>query len=122
MSATRWRRAWKLAMNTPNCLRWFMYSTVIASVLSITPTAFGAGGGNAGVHGQFQRSQAVGGDERGGALTRCTSARAAAVLRDVALGGHATRSTLDQEQGDLAVQLCGHDEGIRLVTRRHYAF
>ncbi len=39
MSATRWRRAWKLAMATPNCLRVFMYSTVIASVLSITPTA-----------------------------------------------------------------------------------
>jgi hypothetical protein len=24
MSATRWRSAWKLAITTPNCLRWFM--------------------------------------------------------------------------------------------------
>ena len=39
MSATRWRSAWKVAIATPNCLRVFMYSTVMASVLSITPTA-----------------------------------------------------------------------------------
>ena len=39
MSDTRWRNAWKLAIATPNCLRVFMYSTVMAKVLSITPTA-----------------------------------------------------------------------------------
>ena len=35
----RWRSAWKLLMATPNCLRVFMYSAVMATVLSITPTA-----------------------------------------------------------------------------------
>jgi hypothetical protein len=61
----RWRSAWKLAMHTPNCLRVFMYSTVMATSLVHHAHGFGAGGGNAGVHGQFQRGQAVGGDERG---------------------------------------------------------
>ena len=35
----RWRSAWKVAIGTPNCLRVFMYSTVIATSLSIAPTA-----------------------------------------------------------------------------------
>ena len=59
MSATRWRSAWKLAMATPNCLRVFMYSAVSSRVLSITPTAFGAGAGDADVHRVLQRGQAV---------------------------------------------------------------
>ena len=28
MSATRWRRAWKLAITVLNCLRWFMCDTL----------------------------------------------------------------------------------------------
>jgi hypothetical protein len=35
----RWRSAWKLAIATPNCFLVFMYSTVIATSLSIAPTA-----------------------------------------------------------------------------------
>jgi hypothetical protein len=41
----------------PNCLRVFMYSTVMATSLVHHAHGFGAGGGNADVHGQFQRGR-----------------------------------------------------------------
>ena len=83
---------------------------------------FGAGGGNAGVHGQLQRGQAVGGDERGGGVDELHFSGAAAVLGDVATRDHASCRTFHQEEGDLAVQLRRNDERVGLVTSGNYAF
>ena len=82
----------------------------------------GAGGGDAGVHGQLQRGQAVRGDERGRGMVQPHLGGAAAVLGAVAARGDAAGIALHEEQRDLAVQLGGHEEGVGLVACGDYAF
>jgi hypothetical protein len=73
MSAMRWRSAWKLLMATPNCLRVFMYSAVMATVLSITPT-LRRSCGNADVDGVFRAARPSVVIRLAGAFTSCRSA------------------------------------------------
>ena len=106
MSAMRWRRAWKVASVTPNCLRVFMYSAVSSMVRSITPTASAqvqampmSTACSSAVRPSWVSSVAA-------ASRRLTAARGA-VHGGVAARGHALRLALHQEQGDLPLALAG---------------
>ena len=48
----RWRSAWKVAIGTPNCLRVFMYSTVMRDQLVHRADGLGAERGDADVDGR----------------------------------------------------------------------
>ncbi|MFO1232173.1 MAG: hypothetical protein U1E57_02550 [Paenacidovorax caeni] len=65
---------------------------------------------------------ALGGEQRGGGVVQRQLGGAAAVLRAIAARGHAAGAALNEEQGDTAVRLGRHDEGIGLVTGGYYAF
>ena len=78
--------------------------------------AFGAGAGDAHVHGVGEGFEALGGDEGGGRVVELDVGSARFVLREVAARADALGRALDQEQRQLAVQHGGHDEGIGLVA------
>ena len=96
MSAMRWRSAWKLLMATPNCLRVFMYSAVMATVLSITPTASAQAAAMPMSTACSRAIEAIGGDQAGRRVRELQIGGARAVLRAVAARGRhrlALRST-----------------------------
>src|SRR5450830_1223746 len=122
MSAARCRSAWKLAMATPNCLRVFMYSAVMARVLSITPTASAqalAMPMSTACSSAVRPSRVI--SVAGGILQRHFGG-AAALLGAVALGADTAGGALHQKQGQLAIEQGGHHEGVGLITCWNYTF
>ena len=121
MSATRWRRAWKVDRCHAELLARVHVLDRDVQGLVHHAHGFGAGGGDADVHRVFQRGQAVQRDQRGRRCLERDFGRAAAVLRAVAARRDAAGLALHQEQGDLAVHRGRHQEGVGLVARRHDA-
>ncbi len=105
MSEARCCSAWKEPIGTPNCLRVFMYSTVMPSASLIAPTASAESAGDRLVDGAFDQRQRVSrGAEHGlrpdAHVGKGDVGGALAVLGRVAAPRHARRVGADEKEAN----------------------
>src|SRR5262245_34672629 len=116
-SAARWRTAWKLAIGFPNCSRWVVYSAVMRSARSVTPSCIAQRARGRALDEPLDRVPSARDRFAGRAVER-EPALDLAARGDPALDPDAPAVRVDQEERNLAIGPGRDDRARRQVCRR----